>query len=609
MKLSAIILFIVAPFITSAQIFFNNGATIWTGPQSIIQVNGGFENNSSTSNGDIEHNGQMWVTLNSTFPNPGDVTLNNNSTLHGNGYYFVEQDWVNNASFVANNSTVELYGSLQEMITGTVVTTYHNLTLTGTGTGINKKKTQTLDANIDATGTLKINDRELATDANTMFVLNTSSACVTNSTIAGSEGFVSSLGLGRLSRATNGTASYLFPIGSSLGTTRYRPVVMTTPTGAGADTYAARLANNLASLDTYDTSLIDVTVCQVNPDYYHRIDRTSGTDNSDIAIYFDPAADGQWDGLAQWNTPTTTLWNDMSTVTTAAPQPPALSGLEKAAWGNISPIGNNDPYILTRIRPVAPLLACPDSFCKFSPAVWFTTTGGGTSYSWTVNGGTIVSGQGTDSILVSWGGTGGTVSVIANGLGVCSSLPSNCTVNLAPSPLANFDTISLGPFNNTWNFVDSSNGTTIWTWYFGDGDSSHIQNPIHNYPASGTYTVTQVVMNQYGCLDTITKIIKVDEGILVPNVFSPDANGQNDVWYIPNSGVKEFHVTIFDRWGAKVFETTADEIRWDGRSLAGQLLTDGTYFYTLDFIYLRSSGEEMKNLTGTVTLLTSNRQK
>lgn len=611
MKLSTLLVFLItSPCCLFSQIFYNNGATIWTGSQSIIGINGGLENNSSTSNGDFEHNGQMWVTLNSTlYPNPGDVTLNNNSTLHGNGYYNVEQNWVNNATFTADNSTVELYGNLQEMITGTVVTTFHNLTLTGTGSGNNKKKSQTLDANVDATGTFTINDRELDTDVNTLFVLNSSSTCVTNNTTAGSEGFVSSVGVGRLSRATSTTAAYLFPTGSSLGTTRYRPVLIT-PSAATNNTYAARLANNLASIDTYDTSLVDTTICQVNPDYYHRIDRTFGTSDPAIAIYFDPAADGIWDGLAQWNIPTITWWNNMGTVTPASAQPPALSGLEAANWANISPIGNNDPYILTRMKPVTPFLACPDSFCKFSPAVWFTSSGVAVSYNWTVNGGTIVSGQGTDSILVSWGGTSGTVSVVASGLGPCPSLPANCTVNLAPSPFAGFDTISIGPFNNTWNFIDSATAPPLtWTWNFGDGDTSSVQNPIHYYPQAGTYTVTQIVTNQFGCLDTITKILVVNEGILVPNVFTPDANGQNDVWYIPNSGVKEFHVTIFDRWGAKVFETTADEIRWDGHSLAGQLLTDGTYFYTLDFIYIRSTGEEMKNLTGTVTLLTSSRTK
>jgi gliding motility-associated-like protein len=87
-------------------------------------------------------------------------------------------------------------------------------------------------------------------------------------------------------------------------------------------------------------------------------------------------------------------------------------------------------------------------------------------------------------------------------------------------------------------------------------------------------------------------------------VFTPDGDGVNDVWYIPNSGMKEFHVTIYDRWGAKVFETTADEIHWDGHSRSGHLLSDGTYYYVLKAILKSGAGEKDYSTTGYVTLLT-----
>src|ERR1051326_3432269 len=76
----------------------------------------------------------MTVTLNSTFPNPGDVILNNNSTWKGNGKIFVEGDWNNNATFQQDLSTVTMFAStVQQTITGTVPTTFHNLILTGAG--------------------------------------------------------------------------------------------------------------------------------------------------------------------------------------------------------------------------------------------------------------------------------------------------------------------------------------------------------------------------------------------------------------------------------------------------------------------------------------------
>ncbi|MCX6311007.1 MAG: gliding motility-associated C-terminal domain-containing protein [Bacteroidetes bacterium] len=67
----------------------------------------------------------------------------------------------------------------------------------------------------------------------------------------------------------------------------------------------------------------------------------------------------------------------------------------------------------------------------------------------------------------------------------------------------------------------------------------------------------------------------------MPNVFSPNGDGTNDEFYIPNSGLKEFKIEIFDRWGVKIFESEAPAIHWDGHSTSGQKCSDGTYYYIL----------------------------
>lgn len=611
MKPSTLLAFLItSPCCLFAQVFYNNGALIYTAPSATVQINGGLENNSSTSSGDFEHNGDMTVAipLIPTLPNPGDVTLNSNSVMHGNGTYHVEQDWVNNATFTANNSTVELYGNLQEMITGTVVTTFHNLTLTGTGAGNNKKKTQTLDANVDATGTLDINNRELETQANTMFVMNPSAAAVDNDSLtAGSEGFVSSIAPGVLHRETNATSSYVFPVGSSSNNlTRYRPIRVR-PTLTTATFYDVRFINYDSDNDAYLRTSNDGVMCQTIDTFYHAIDpNPAQIVPADISIYYKSAVDGgNWNGTAHWRT-TNNQWNDMSTIVQTNPN--GFDVNTRANWLFANP---GFPYLLTRLRPAAPQVTC-QNLCA-NTQVTFVATGGSGQYNWTVGNGTITSGQGTDSITVNWGSTNGTIVVVDSTSAACVSLPAICNVTAYPAPLAGYDTLPLDPFNNTWNFLDTSLWTppdsiTAWLWSFGDeSPSSALQNPSHYYPAAGTYTVTLIVTNSNGCLDTITKVLVVNEGILVPNVFTPDGDGVNDVWYIPNSGVEEYHVTVFDRWGAKVWEATADEIRWDGRSLAGQLLTDGTYYYTLDFVFIGSTGEEVKNQPGYLSLMTGSR--
>jgi gliding motility-associated-like protein len=560
-------------------IFFNNGAQIYTSPLAIVQVNGGFQNDGAAGTTPVfENDGTMTIANSGT---PGSVFLTNGSTLQGDGTIYVEQDWVNDATFIANNSTVNLNGDVQQFITSTTgtVTTFNNLTLTGAGVGTaNRKKTlQLVNAITGVNGILTINDRELETQTNTMFVLNPAVGAITNSTVFGSEGFVSSSFGGTLSRATNTTSVYSFPTGSSVGTLRYREIRLT-PSGSGPDVFTARLGNNIATADGFDVSQFDTSMCKVTTKFYHQITRAAGTDNADIDVFYDQAADGPWDGLAKWNSPTAALWNNMGTVTASVAA--TYNDNKKSIWTDWS----NSPYILSRAKLADPKLTCTP-VCVNSVGNTFTATGGvpGDSFVWTTPAGTtITSGNGTNTITVDWGATGGNITVIDTNSVGCFSDPASCTVTVSTPPLANFDTASSG---FTFNFTDmSTGGATGWSWDFGDGSSSSTQSPSHLYTADGVYTVCLTATNVDGCMDSVCRTVDVDvtEFINIPNVFTPDGDGINDQFYINSSGLKEFHIEIYNRWGLKVFESDSDKIKWDGRSTAGVELSDGTYYYILE---------------------------
>jgi gliding motility-associated-like protein len=64
--------------------------------------------------------------------------------------------------------------------------------------------------------------------------------------------------------------------------------------------------------------------------------------------------------------------------------------------------------------------------------------------------------------------------------------------------------------------------------------------------------------------------------------------------------MKEFTIEIFNRWGTKLWETTAPEIRWDGRTTAGVTVPDGTYFFILKAVSI--SGKDYST-TGYVSLI------
>jgi gliding motility-associated-like protein len=580
-------------------IFFNNGALVYTAPAAIVQVNGGFQNDGAAGTTPVfENNGTMTVANSGT---PGSVFLTNGSTLQGNGTIFVEQDWVNDAIFAAGSSTVNMNGDLQQFITSTTgtVTTFNNLTLTGSGTGVNRKKTlQLVNANTGTSGILTINDRELETQTNTMFVLNPAVGAVTNdATVFGAEGFVSSSFGGTLSRATNSAAVYSFPTGSSAGTLRYREVRLT-PSGSGADVFTARLGNNIATADGFNVTQLDTSMCKVTSKFYHQITRTSGADNADIDVFYDQATDGPWDGLAKWNSPSAALWNNMGTVTASVAA--TYNDNKKATWSDWS----NSPYILSRAKLADPVFVCQD-VCENSSGNVFTASGAapGDSYVWsTPSGTTITSGAGSNSITVDWGTTGGTITVIDTNSVGCFSDPVSCTVNVSAPPVAAFDTASTG---FTVNFSDlSTGGATSWSWDFGDGSSSTSQNPSHPYSANGIYTVCLTAINSNGCADSVCRTVDLDvfEFVNIPNVFTPDGDGVNDQFYINSSGLKDFGIEIYNRWGLKVFESESDNIKWDGRSTAGVELSDGTYYYVLKAVSVTNKDY---STTGFISLLRS----
>ena len=94
----------------------------------------------------------------------------------------------------------------------------------------------------------------------------------------------------------------------------------------------------------------------------------------------------------------------------------------------------------------------------------------------------------------------------------------------------------------------------------------------------------------------------------LPNVFTPNGDGVNDLFqpYQPYTNVEKIDITIYNRWGRKVFHTEEPNINWDGKDyLSKQLCSDGTYFYSCD-VYLHSlSGIITVPLHGSITLITS----
>jgi gliding motility-associated-like protein len=208
----------------------------------------------------------------------------------------------------------------------------------------------------------------------------------------------------------------------------------------------------------------------------------------------------------------------------------------------------------------------------------------------------------------------GTFSVTAN-----FSDASGCfnfatyTVQGHPKPIADFNYAPYYPIANTGNiqFIDASHGAPIksWTWYF-DNTANNIaidQHPEFAYSEAGNYEVVLVVKSSMGCYDTIIKSIPVGEdyALFVPNTFTPNEDGVNDIFQPKGFGITQYNLEIFDRWGEKVFHTNDFSQGWDGKyhsksDVAYKVLPLGDYSWKIVAVSVFGHREER---TGHVTLM------
>jgi gliding motility-associated-like protein len=100
----------------------------------------------------------------------------------------------------------------------------------------------------------------------------------------------------------------------------------------------------------------------------------------------------------------------------------------------------------------------------------------------------------------------------------------------------------------------------------------------------GIYTV--VVMDSTGCSTTeqitVNDLnIDCDFFIYLPNAFTPNADGENDLLYLRGKGIESFTMVIYNRWGNKVFETSDINEGWDG-TYKGKPLNSAVFVYVVN---------------------------
>lgn len=177
-------------------------------------------------------------------------------------------------------------------------------------------------------------------------------------------------------------------------------------------------------------------------------------------------------------------------------------------------------------------------------------------------------------------------------------------VNLTvyPNPQADF---SINPprvniVNPVVQIRDMSTGAINWRYAMGDGQTETLSDFIYEYGDSGIYQVVQTVTDINGCSDTAMRTVLVDffNTKYVPDAFSPNNDGLNDIFAPVGRGIHSYELKIYNRWGECLFHSNGNS-GWDGTYL-GQPVPPGLYTYTL-LIYDHKLRET--HMSGSLTLI------
>ena len=203
-----------------------------------------------------------------------------------------------------------------------------------------------------------------------------------------------------------------------------------------------------------------------------------------------------------------------------------------------------------------------------------------------------------------------TMTVTSN-VGCSDVITIPAFITVYPAPLAEFtyDPLNTTEFDPEINFYNQSLLGNTYDWNFGEiislQNTSVEVNPMHAYQGPGSYNVFLEVTSINGCVDTVSHPVYIEPefAIYVPNAFSPNVDGRNELFLPQGIGIDEerYELNIFDRWGELIFESNNFSKGWDGTAKGKtNTVQQDTYIWKISTYDLKNN---KRNLTGHVTVV------
>ncbi len=172
---------------------------------------------------------------------------------------------------------------------------------------------------------------------------------------------------------------------------------------------------------------------------------------------------------------------------------------------------------------------------------------------------------------------------------------ANISLNLSPTPFCSDIPITFS--------VGADKNVMQWNWLFDNGTASTMAEPTVEFLDEGIHQVELTVVDEHDCpVEEIFEFdLQLDLTLYIPNTFTPNNDGINDVFGAEGLGIDKFEMKIYDRWGEVIFESHDLNEKWTGNFKGGDHYTQiGVYHYVAK---VSGTCTETKEVVGDVLLV------